>query len=385
MTKLSDGWKEVALGDIINYEQPTEYIVDSDDYNDEYKTPVLTAGKSFILGYTNEKEGAYNKLPVIIFDDFTTASKFVTFPFKVKSSAMKLLTPKTKEVDLKFVFWLMQTIKVDSTTHKRYYLSNYQHIKIHLPPLQTQQKIVSILEKAEKAKEWRKDADELTKDYLKSVFMEMFGDPAKNPQRFKIEIMSDLLAQNREGTKCGPFGSALKKEEYVQNGVPVWTMDNIQDNKFIPDSCLYISKKKYEELKAYSTISGDIIISRAGTVGKMCVVDTEFPNSIISTNLIRLSLNHHKILPIYFTSLMIYCEGSVGRLKTGAEGAYTFMNTGILKKLKIPLPPIELQQKFAAIVARAEEIKEHQKQSKEQIDNLFNVLMQKAFKGGLVV
>ncbi|MBU4452109.1 MAG: restriction endonuclease subunit S, partial [Nanoarchaeota archaeon] len=132
---LPDGWKEVALGDVVDYEQPTDYIVNSDEYNDEYKTPVLTAGKSFILGYTNETEGVYNKLPVIIFDDFTTASKFVTFSFKVKSSAMKLLTPKTKDIDLKFVFWLMQTINVDSTTHKRYYLSNYQHIKIPLPPL----------------------------------------------------------------------------------------------------------------------------------------------------------------------------------------------------------------------------------------------------------
>ena len=84
-------WKEYTLGELLQYEQPTAYIVKSTDYNDNYKTPVLTAGKTFILGYTNERQGVYDELPVIIFDDFTTASQYVNFKFKVKSSAMKIL------------------------------------------------------------------------------------------------------------------------------------------------------------------------------------------------------------------------------------------------------------------------------------------------------
>ena len=83
------------LGELLDYEQPTPYIVESTDYDEKYDIPVLTAGKSFILGYTNEKTGVYDKLPVIIFDYFTTASRYVSFPFKVKSSAMKILTANT--------------------------------------------------------------------------------------------------------------------------------------------------------------------------------------------------------------------------------------------------------------------------------------------------
>lgn len=385
MTKLPDGWKEIELGDIFEFQKKSiikagegkakgkfKFFTSSDKQTkslDTYKLDgeylIFATGGHAGIHYCNEK--------------FATSTD--CFVAKVKDS---ILSKYVYYYLYGRIYLLEEGFKGAGLKHIS--KGHIQKLKIIYPEDKTtQQKIVSILEKAEKAKEWRKEADELTKDFLKSVFMEMFGDPAKNPQRFKIEIMSDLLAQNREGTKCGPFGSALKKEEYLQNGVPVWTMDNIQNNKFIPDGCLFISKKKYEELKSYSTISGDIIISRAGTVGKMCVVTTEFPNSIISTNLIRLSLNHQKILPMYFTSLMIYCEGSVGRLKTGAEGAYTFMNTGVLKKIKIPLPPLELQQKFAAIVAQVEEIKSHQKQSKARIDDLFNALMQKSFKGELVV
>ena len=88
-TQLPDGWTFCRLDQIIGYEQPTAYIVESTAYDDSYSTPVLTAGKSFIIGYTNEATGIYSNLPCIIFDDFTTDSKLVDFPFKVKSSAMK--------------------------------------------------------------------------------------------------------------------------------------------------------------------------------------------------------------------------------------------------------------------------------------------------------
>ena len=89
--QLPDGWCKCRLEDIVEYEQPQAYIVNSTDYDDRYLTPVLTAGKSFVIGYTNETEGIYQNTPCIIFDDFTTDSKLVDFPFKVKSSAMKIL------------------------------------------------------------------------------------------------------------------------------------------------------------------------------------------------------------------------------------------------------------------------------------------------------
>ena len=94
----SDKWTEYELGELLSYEQPTPYIVESTDYDDKYDIPVLTAGKSFLLGYTNEEHGIYDRLPVIIFDDFTTASQYVNFKFKVKSSAMKILQPNTELV-----------------------------------------------------------------------------------------------------------------------------------------------------------------------------------------------------------------------------------------------------------------------------------------------
>ena len=139
-------WKTYELGTLLPYEQPTAYIVESTDYNDDYPTPVLTAGKSFIIGYTNETSGIYKSLPVIIFDDFTTSSQYVDFPFKVKSSAMKILSPNTELVLPRFIYYRMQVIQFDHSTHKRYWIQQYSKIKVKVPSLPEQQRIVSKIE-----------------------------------------------------------------------------------------------------------------------------------------------------------------------------------------------------------------------------------------------
>ena len=138
--------REYELGELLIYEQPTAYIVESTKYDDKYKTPVLTAGKTFILGYTDETTGIYDNLPVIIFDDFTTASQYVNFKFKVKSSAMKILKPNTELVNPKYIFYRMQIIQFDSSTHKRYWIQQYSKIKVAVPPLEEQARIVARIE-----------------------------------------------------------------------------------------------------------------------------------------------------------------------------------------------------------------------------------------------
>ena len=144
---LPKNWEVKTLGECLTYEQPTKYIVKNTQYSDEYEIPVLTAGKSFLLGYTNDTENIFTQTPVIIFDDFTTDSKFVDFHFKVKSSAMKILHA-TKIANIKFVFYFMQTIQYRSDTHKRYWISEYAKLPIPLPPLEVQKAIVEKLESA---------------------------------------------------------------------------------------------------------------------------------------------------------------------------------------------------------------------------------------------
>jgi len=142
---LPQGWAVCRLEDILDYEQPQAYIVNSTDYSDEYETPVLTAGKSFIIGYTNETNGICDRLPVIIFDDFTTDSKLVDFPFKVKSSAMKILRTKG-DINIDYIAYYMSITRLIGDTHKRYWISEYSKLLIPIPPYQEQLRIVETIE-----------------------------------------------------------------------------------------------------------------------------------------------------------------------------------------------------------------------------------------------
>ena len=144
--KLPQGWVVTSLETLLSYEQPTEYIVESTDYNNAYPTPVLTAGKSFVLGYTNETTGIYKRIPALIFDDFTTESKYVDFEFKVKSSAMKILTANTDLVLIRFAYYLMQSIEIDHDNHQRYWISVFSKQEIALPPLAEQKRIVEMID-----------------------------------------------------------------------------------------------------------------------------------------------------------------------------------------------------------------------------------------------
>ena len=142
-------WKLTELNSLLDYHQPTPYLVASTEYDDKYEIPVLTAGKTFILGYTNEKSGIYqDSLPVIIFDDFTTDSKFVDFPFKVKSSAMKILTAK-KGASIKYVFEAMRMLKFTVGGHQRHWISIFSNLVIPIPKSHEQQKIAKVLSTAD--------------------------------------------------------------------------------------------------------------------------------------------------------------------------------------------------------------------------------------------
>jgi len=158
-------------------------------------------------------------------------------------------------------------------------------------------------------------------------------------------------------------------------------MDNITlKGDFIDSPSLWVSEYKYQELESYSVLDGDVIISRAGTVGKMGVVRSNSPRSIISTNLIRVRFNE-KLYPEYFVSLMTYCKGRVGNLKTGPDGAFTHMNTGVLSNLEFPYPPLELQRKYNQTHQNVMKLIDKYNNYGHRIDETFYAINQKAFLG----
>ena len=141
-------WQETTISECLQYEQPQKYIVETEQYDDGYSTPVLTANKAFILGYTNESTGIYNKGDVIIYDDFTMDMKYVTFPFKVKSSTIKMLTPR-QGFDLYFAYALLQSLDLQPEGHQRSYISKVEPMIVKIPCYEEQVEISNFLQKCD--------------------------------------------------------------------------------------------------------------------------------------------------------------------------------------------------------------------------------------------
>lgn len=247
-----------------------------------------------------------------------------------------------------------------------------------------QRRIAAILDKADAVRRKRKQAIALTDELLRSAFLDLFGDPVTNPKGWPLRKIEETLDESRGGTRCGPFGTALRKDEYVDAGVPVWGIDNVQPNRFTEDGSLFIDPEKFDDLKAYEVLPGDILISRAGTVGRMCVARPQRAPSIIGTNLIRVSLNPEKMLPEYMAGLFTFFSGRLAGLKAnGKDDAYSFMKTGVLREITVPLPPIAQQRRYREASDRISAATRRLEHSSKESQQLFGALSQRAFRGEL--
>ena len=335
-------WK--TLGDITNYEQPTRYLVTNTQYNEAFDTPVLTAGKTFILGYTNETEGIYQASinPVIIFDDFTTANKWVNFNFKVKSSAMKIITSKDEEKYLlRYIYFWLNTLPGEKTDndHKRQWISNYAEKKIPIPSLEIQQKIVKILDKmteleatleatleAELSQRRRQyeyyrnallDFDnrggviaKLYPDCLKDVVWKTLGEVAENLNFMRRPITSGL----REAGNIPYYGAS---------GIVDYVKDYIFDGDFLlisEDGANLLARKT----PIAFSISGKSWVNNHAHILKFA--------TYAERRFIEFYLNNIDLTP--------YISGS----------AQPKLNKQSLNSIKVPNPPLEIQQKIVAIL-----------------------------------
>ena len=272
-------WSLEELGQCLDYLQPTPFLVDNTDYNDEYEIPVLTAGKSFILGYTNEQEGIFNEnLPVIIFDDFTTASQFVDFPFKTKSSAMKILLAKNGN-DIKFVYESMQTLNYEVGVHKRHWISVFSKLRIAVPKPQEQQKIASCLSSLDEVIEAHSKKLELLKDHKKGLMQNLFPEEGERVPKFRFpEFENDGEWEEKKLGEVGEFiggGTPSTSNPDYWDGIIQWYTPTEIKNGTLKGSVRTLSEAGLKNSSAKLLPIGTLLITTRATIGEVAISSTE--------------------------------------------------------------------------------------------------------------
>lgn len=370
-------WTEYTLGELLSYEQPTNYIVESTKYNDKFLTPVLTAGKTFILGYTNEKDGIYSDLPVIIFDDFTTASRYVNFPFKVKSSAMKILTPNIELVIPKFIYYRMQAIQFDSSTHKRYWIQQYSKIKVAVPPILVQEQIVSRIEelfsKLDKGVETLQTIKQQLAVYRQAVLKEAF---ARIEEKRTIREMSVMVTSGSRGwAKYYADNGALfiRIGNLGHVGISI-CFDDVQCVD-LPDKAEGIRSRLYKN---------DVLVSITADLGSIGYVPENIPEAYINQHIAMIRFKN----PIQGKFMAWYLRSEYGQkdlLKNKRGGGKQGLGLDDIRNTRVPNVSNEYAEKIVQEIESrlsvCDSIEQTVAEALIQADAMRQSILKQAFEG----
>ena len=357
----------MKIKDFIDYEQPNEYIVESDRYSSKYSTPVLTAGQSFILGYTNESKGIYKKGPCIIFDDFTTSVHYVDFPFKVKSSAMKILTTKSN-ADLKYCYYLLLSLSKMPPNHKRQWISTTSE-KTHMLPLMDKQiAIVKQLDLISDIIANYTNQIENLDNLVKARFVEMFGDPVNNSKHLPLKTLPQLGSFGRGVSKYRPRNAP----ELLNGPYPlIQTGDIANSELYIKNYYNTYSEVGLKQSKMWD--KGTLCITIAANIAKTAILqfDACFPDSVVGFN--GNNFTNSIFIHYWFSFFQEILENQA------PESAQKNINLKILSELQIITPDIIEQNKFANFVQQVDKSREEVKKSLEKTQQLYDSLMQEYF------
>ena len=313
------------------------------------------------------------------------------FEFSVFVS-LTLIKPKHEIVNNKYLMYFLnspvtQALAKKSTTGsgvQNLNVNTVREFKISLPSLSEQIRIAEILSQAESLIVQRKQSINLLDELLKSTFLEMFGDPVRNEKGWEIKTIEQLVKKGKQSIKRGPFGGALKKEIFIEKGFLVYEQFHALNNDFSFER-YYISDEKFEELKAFEVFPDDIIISCSGVyLGKLAIIPKNAKRGIINQALLKISLDQ-KIINNKFFVFLFRHESFKNRFfgDVRGSGVPNFPPMPEFKKFQFIYPSIELQNKFVNIVEKVEALKTQYQQSLTELQNMYGVLSQKAFKGEL--
>lgn len=340
-----NGVEFLELGEVLDYEQPTKYIIKSTEYDNIYKIPVLTAGQSFILGYTNESDGIYKankENPVIIFDDFTTSFHWVDFEFKVKSSAMKMLKiKKDVDVNFRFIYFAMKCIHYVPSDHARHWISQYSKFKIPIPPLAIQEEIVKILNsftelEAELEAELETELEARKKQYghYKNELL-MFGDDVEWKTLVDACNYVDYRGKTPKKTDHGIF---LVTAKNIRKGY----IDYDASQEFIAES------DYYSVMRRGLPALGDILITTEAPCGFVAQVDRE--NIALAQRVIKYRSKDKLLLNSFLKHYLLGRQFQEKLQKAATGSTVKGIKGSKLHKLTIPLPPLKEQERIVSIL-----------------------------------
>lgn len=380
---FTDDWEQRKLGDILKYEQPGEYIVDSTNYDDSYNTPVLTAGQTFILGYTNETTGIKNASennPVIIFDDFTTSSHFVDFSFKIKSSAMKLLTLIDDMDDIYCINNILENIDYVPVSHERHWISIFSKFDVIVPKDKDEQKkIGDYFRKLDHLITLHQRKLQHIKDFKKAMLQKMFPKKGEKYPEIRFPEFTDAWEQRKlDAAAKFSKGNGYSKRDLIESGTPIILYGRLYTKyeTSISDVDTYVEAK---EGSIYSK-GGEVIVPASGeTADDIARAATIDKSGILLGGDLNVVMPNEDINPA-FLAISISNGNSQRELAKKAQGkSVVHIHNEDIGNLIVPFPTKAEQNKIVDYFSNIDNLITLHQRELENLKKLKKACLQKMF------
>ncbi|GAB3518559.1 restriction endonuclease subunit S [Photobacterium alginatilyticum] len=343
---------------------------------DKLYAPVEEAGSS--THWFDERHVLYSKLRPYL--------NKVVLPDEqgVATTELVPMLPDQKRLDRKYLTYYLRSNRfvswisdqVAGAKMPRVSMKVFWEHEIPLPPLEEQKRVVAILDKADAIRQKRKQAIDLADEFLRSVFLDMFGDPVTNPKGWEVRALKDLAK-----IQIGPFGSQLHKEDYITGGIPLINPTHIVDGKLRPNDDLTLSKDKFLSLSQYHLQDGDIVMGRRGEMGRCAVIRAHHGDLFCGTGSLYIRPKKNGFFSDYLYSVLT-SQAVKDHLISESQGAtMPNLNKTIVGNIEVPIPSDGVVNRFVAASEKFASTK--QKMNSQELNVLFGSLSQKAFAGEL--
>ena len=268
------------------------------------------------------------------------------------------------------------------STFKQVTRDAVESLRIALPPLAEQRRIAAMLDKADGIRRKRRESLRLLDEFLHSAYAELVGQRDTNYPSWPQLRIADLADDRPDSMRTGPFGSALRHSEFVDKGVAVLGIDNAVQNRFAWRERRFITEEKYEKFRRYTVRPGDVIVTIMGTTGRSAVVPEDIPVAISTKHLAVITVDRSRVHPVFLSHALHSDPTVLAQISAANRGAIMAgLNLGIIKRLRLRVPPLPDQQQFADVVAQVSQTRDRLLLGSGETDRLFGSLAQRTFQG----
>lgn len=348
--------------------------IKKEDYLETGKYAIVDQGQSFIAGYSNNDESLYKNIPIILFGDHTRTLKYIDFPLFIGADGVKILRLKEnfKNINVKYVYYFLKTIELPSDGYSRHF-KYLKQVVIPIPNKEVQDNIVRVLDKAQELIDKRKEQIEALDELVKSKFIEMFGDPVSNPMNWQKKRLADectIITGNTPSRKVdeyyGDYIEWIKSDNITGAGTYITTA-----REYLSEKGLDVGRSVRENSILMTCIAGSIKCIGNVAIANRKVAFNQQINGIEPVN------NNVYFMLQQFNLSQTYIQSTINMSLKG------ILSKGQLSELEFIFPPIDKQNEFGAFFKQVDKLKFEMEKSLKELEDNFDSLMQKAFKGEL--